>query len=48
MGLSYLFPGRKTAMTQVGTGKYTYELIRDFPKLPPGESFRMVSRVATN
>ena len=35
-------------MAQVGTGKYTYELIRDFPKLPPGESFGMVSRVATD
>src|SRR6266496_1937662 len=35
-------------MTQVGTGKYSYELIRDFPKLPPGESFGMVSRVATD
>ncbi len=35
-------------MAQVGTGKYTYELIRDFPKLPAGESFGMVSRVATD
>src|SRR5260370_34922483 len=35
-------------MTQVGTGKYTYELIRDFPKLPPGETFGMVSRAATD
>jgi hypothetical protein len=35
-------------MAQVGTGKYTYELIRDFPKLPPGETFGMVSRVATD
>ncbi len=35
-------------MTQVGTGKYTYELIRDFPKLPAGESLGMVSRVATD
>ncbi len=25
-------------MPQVGTGEYTYELIRDFLKLPAGES----------
>ena len=35
-------------MTQVGTGKHTYEVIRDFAKLPAGESFGMVSRVATD
>ena len=35
-------------MTQVGTGEYTYELIHDFLKLPAGESFGMVSRVATD
>jgi sugar lactone lactonase YvrE len=35
-------------MTQVGTGEYTYELIRDFLKLPHGESFGMVSRVAAD
>ena len=35
-------------MTQVGTGKYTYELIRDFPKMPKGESLGVVSRVATD
>ncbi len=35
-------------MTQVGTGEYTYELIRDFLKLPNGEKFGLVSRVATN
>jgi len=35
-------------MTQVGTGKYTYEVIRDFPKLPAGESFGVISRVATD
>jgi DNA-binding beta-propeller fold protein YncE len=33
-------------MTQIGTGKYTYELIPDFLKLPRGESFGLVSRVA--
>jgi DNA-binding beta-propeller fold protein YncE len=35
-------------MTQVGTGEYTYELIHDFLKLPAGQSFGMVSRVATD
>jgi DNA-binding beta-propeller fold protein YncE len=35
-------------MTQLGTGNHTYELIRDFPKLPKGESFGMISRVATD
>lgn len=35
-------------MTQVGAGKYTYELNQDFPKLPAGESFGLVSRVATD
>ena len=35
-------------MTQAGAGDYRYELIRDFLKLPPGESFGMVSRVATD
>lgn len=35
-------------MTQIGTGKYTYEHIQDFPKLPAGQSFGMVSSVATD
>jgi sugar lactone lactonase YvrE len=35
-------------MTQAGAGDYRYELIRDFLKLPPGESFGMVSRVAAD
>ncbi len=35
-------------MTQVGAGEYRYELTQDFLKLPPGESFGMVSRVATD
>ncbi len=35
-------------MPQVGTGAYTYELIREFLKLPGGEKFGLVSRVATN
>jgi hypothetical protein len=35
-------------MTQVGAGDYTYELIRDFFKLPAGQSFEVVSRVATD
>jgi len=35
-------------MAQVDTGKYTYELIRDFCKLPAGQSFGLVSRVAAD
>jgi DNA-binding beta-propeller fold protein YncE len=35
-------------MTQVGTGQYTYELIPNFFKLPNGEKFGLVSRVATD
>jgi DNA-binding beta-propeller fold protein YncE len=35
-------------MAQVGTGEYSYELIRDFLKLPAGESFGLVSRVAAD
>ena len=35
-------------MAQTGTGEYRYELIRDFFKLPPGQSFGMISRVAAD
>ncbi|HTV90736.1 MAG TPA: 6-bladed beta-propeller [Stellaceae bacterium] len=35
-------------MAQAGTGDYKYELIRDFLKLPNGEQFGLVSRVATD
>jgi hypothetical protein len=35
-------------MTTVGSGKYTYELIESWAKLPPGETFGMVSAVATD
>jgi DNA-binding beta-propeller fold protein YncE len=35
-------------MAQVGTGNYTYELIPDFFKLPPGQTFGLVSRVAAD
>jgi len=35
-------------MTQVRAGDYTYQLIRDFLKLPDGERFGLVSRVATD
>ena len=35
-------------MTTVGTGTYTYTLIEDWAKLPPGESLAMVSAVATD
>ena len=35
-------------MPTVGTGKYTYTLIQDWAKLSPGETFAMVSAVATD
>src|SRR5438552_12990598 len=35
-------------MAQVGTGKYTYEVIRDFFKAPDGEPFGLISRVAAD
>ena len=35
-------------MTAVGASKYTYELIESWAKLPAGESFGMVSAVATD
>ena len=35
-------------MTAIGTGKYTYTLIQDWAKLPAGETFAMVSAVATD
>src|SRR5579884_3601487 len=35
-------------MTKVGAGNYTYEVIRDFFKLPAGQSFGLVSRVAAD
>jgi hypothetical protein len=35
-------------MAQLGNGGYTYELIRDFFKLPDGQSFELVSRVAAD
>src|SRR6202162_967495 len=38
----------ETAMAQIGTGKYTYEVIHDFFKLPAGQSFGIISRVAAD
>ena len=35
-------------MAQLGTGKHTYQLVRDWPKMPKGESLGVVSRVATD
>lgn len=35
-------------MTTVGSGKFTYELIQDWPKLPAGEALGVVSSVATD
>src|SRR5207247_11246676 len=40
--------GGKKDMTTVGTGKYTYELIENWAKLPPGETFGNTSAVATD
>src|SRR5438477_11844981 len=36
------------SMAQLGTGEYTYELIPDFLKLPAGQTFGLVSRVAAD
>ena len=35
-------------MAQMGSGEYTYELIQDFFKLPAGQTFGLVSRVAAD
>ena len=35
-------------MTTVGSGRYTYELIEDWPNVPGGESLGVVSTVATD
>src|SRR5438477_4251660 len=35
-------------MTQIGTGEYRYEVVRDFFKSPDGEPFGMISRVAAD
>ena len=35
-------------MTTVSAGTYTYDLIKDWAKLPPGEEFAIVSAVATD
>ena len=35
-------------MAQTGTGEYRYELIRDFLKLPAGQTFGLVSRVGAD
>ena len=35
-------------MTTVGSGKYTYRLVQDWPKLPPGLSLSTTSSVATD
>src|SRR3954468_20837695 len=40
--------GEETVMAQLGTGKYTYEVVHDFFKLPAGETFGMISRVAAD
>ena len=35
-------------MTQVGTGDYRYDVIRDFFKSPDGQPFGLISRVAAD
>ena len=35
-------------MAQVGEGKFTYEVVENFLKLPAGQSFGLVSRVAVD
>ena len=35
-------------MTQLGTAGHSYDVIRDFFKLPNGERFGLVSRVAAD
>ena len=35
-------------MATIGIGRYTYTLIQDWAKMPPGESFGMVNAVATD
>ena len=36
------------AKATVGTDKLTFQLAQDFPKLPEGETFAVVSTVATD
>src|SRR6202012_6169495 len=40
--------GRRTSIAHAGTGDYRYEVVRDFLKMPPGESLGVVSRVAAD
>ena len=35
-------------MATLGSGQYTYELVRDWPKMPKGQALGVVSRVATD
>ena len=35
-------------MATVGTGKYTYDVIENWGKLPAGDTFGMVSAIATD
>src|SRR5258707_7938073 len=41
-------PREEIGLTNVGTGQYTYELIRDFFTPPAGETLGMISRVGTD
>ena len=40
--------GKDETMTTLGTGKYTYDLVQDWPKLPLGESLGIVGTVAAD
>jgi len=42
------FRQEETTMSQIGTGTHTYEVIRDWPRMPKGEALGVVSRVATD
>ena len=35
-------------MTTVGSGNYTYEVVENWAKLPEGDTFAMVSAIATD
>src|SRR6266487_3421302 len=41
-------PSGRTAMAIIGTGKYRYELIENWARLPAGQTFGNVSAVATD
>ena len=38
----------QSTVTTIGSGKYTYELISDWARLPEGQEFGMVSALASD